>query len=81
MRYTADATSMLIVLAAIGFWFGYQAVESDAFVWFVYVGIGFLLAGVSIIVPNMLALLSSQKIIFYSPKVFPALDAFFKSIF
>jgi hypothetical protein len=81
MRYTADATSMLIVLAVIGFWFGYQAVESDAFVWFVYVGIGFLLAGVSIIVPNMLALLSSQKIIFYSPKVFPALDAFFKSIF
>jgi len=81
MRYTADATSMLIVLAVIGFWISYQAVESDGFVRFVYASIGILLAGVSIIVPNLLALISSQKIIFYSPKVFPALDSLLKSIF
>jgi hypothetical protein len=81
MRYVADATSMLIALAVIGFWIGYQAVKSDAFVRFVYAGIGFVLAGISLVFPNMLALLSSQKIIFYSPQAFPTLDAFFKLFF
>jgi hypothetical protein len=81
MRYVADATSMLIVLAIIGFWIGYQAVKSDTFVRFVYSGIGILLAGISIVFPNMLALLSSQKIIFYSPQAFPTLEAFLKLLF
>jgi hypothetical protein len=81
MRYLADLTPMLVVLAVIGFWIGYQAVESDAFVRFVYVSVGILLAGVSIIVSNMLALLSAQRINVFSPRFLPALDALFKSIF
>jgi hypothetical protein len=81
MRYYMDVIPMLIVLAIMGFWIGYQAVESDGFVWFVYVSVGILLAGVSLVVPNVLALLSSQRINLNSPQVLPALDAFFKSIF
>jgi xanthosine utilization system XapX-like protein len=81
MRYLADVTSMLAVLSVIGFWIGYQIVESDWFVRFVYVGIGILLACISMIVPNMLALLSSQRINMYSPQILPALDALFKSVF
>jgi hypothetical protein len=80
MRYVADATSMLIVLAVVGFWIGHQAVKSDTFVRFVYSSIGILLAGISIVFPNMLELLSSQKIIFYSPQAFLMLDALVKSI-
>jgi hypothetical protein len=70
-----------VVLAVIGFWIGYQTVESDRFVRFVYASVGIFLAGVSIVIPNMLALLSAQKINVYSPQVLPALDALFKSIF
>jgi hypothetical protein len=81
MRYLADVTPMLVVLAVIGFWIGYQTVESDRFVRFVYASVGIFLAGVSIVIPNMLALLSAQKINVYSPQVLPALDALFKSIF
>jgi hypothetical protein len=80
MRYVADATSMLIVLAVVGFWIGHQAVKSDTFVRFVYAGTGILLAGVSIVFPNMLALLSSQKIIFYSPQAFPMLEMLFNLV-
>ncbi len=81
MRYLADVTSMLIVLSIIGFWIGYRFVETDWIVRSVYVGIGIILAGISLVFPNMLALLSSQNFNVYSPQLLPALDAFFKSIF
>ncbi len=81
MRYFADVTPMLILLAIVGFWTGYRAVQSDRFVRFVYAGVGIPLAGLSVIVPTALALLSSQRINEYSPQTLPALDALFRSIF
>lgn len=80
MRYIADVSPMLVVLVIIGFWLGYRAV-SDWFVRFVYASLGVSLAVVSIITPNLLALLSSQNINYYSPKVLPMLDVLYKSIF
>jgi hypothetical protein len=80
MRYLADATPMMAVLAALGFWTGYRAVTSDAFVRFVYAGIAILLAGVSILFPWLTALLSAHRINQISPQILPALNQFFKSI-
>lgn len=81
MRYLADVTPILSVLALMGFWFGYQTVSSNKALRFAYAGIGVFLAGISIIVPNMLALVISERISTYSPNVLPALDALFKSVF
>lgn len=81
MRYLADVTPILSVLALIGFWFGYQAVSLNRFLRFIYSGIGVIFAGVTIVVPNMLALLVSERFDAYSPQELPALDAFFKAVF
>jgi len=81
MRYYADVTPILSVLALIGFWLGYKAVSSNRVWSFAYAGIGILLTGVSIIVPNMLALRVSERFNTYSPQVLPALDSFFKVLF
>ena len=80
MRYLADATPMMVVLASLGFWTGYRAVKSDAFVCFAYTSFGFLLAAVSIAFPWLTALLSAHRINQFSPQVLPALNQFFKSI-
>lgn len=81
MRYYGDVTPLLVVIALIGFWSGYQVVYSDWFLRFAYSGVGLLLAGISMIIPNMLALLVSQRINTYSPHVLPTLDILFKIIF
>lgn len=81
MRYYGDVTPLLVVVALIGFWSGYQVVCSDWFLRFAYSGVGLLLAGISMVIPNMLALLVSQRINTYSPHVLPALDILFKTIF
>jgi hypothetical protein len=79
MRFYADVTPLLIALAVVGFWVGYRAIESSALGQFVYAGFGILLAGISILVPNLLALHSSERLIEYSPQVFTSVDAFIKS--
>lgn len=81
MRYLADLTPILSVLAVIGFWFGYRAFSTDWLLRFVYSGIGILLAGVSIVIPNLIALLVSQRIHTHSPQILPAVDIFFKTLF
>ena len=81
MRYYADLTPILSVLAVMGFWFGYRAVSSDWALRFAYSGVGILLASVSIIIPNLIALLVSQRINTYRPQVLPAIDIFFKVLF
>lgn len=80
MRYYADVTPLLAALALMGFWLGYQAVSPDWFLRFAYSGAGILLAGVTIIVSNLLALLVSQRINTLSPDVLPTLDALFKAV-
>jgi hypothetical protein len=71
---------MLIALAVIGFWVGYRAIESSVPGQFVYTGLGILLAGISILIPNLLALHSSERLNKYSPQVFTSIDAFIKSL-
>jgi hypothetical protein len=79
MRYYADVTPMLIALAVVGFWYGHQAIKSNLIGNFAYTSFAVLLASISIIVPNLLALYSSQRLVEYSPQVFASLDAFIKS--
>lgn len=81
MRYSADATPILSILALMGFWFGYQAVSPNRFLRFTYCSIGILLAGITMMVPNLLAFRASERFDTYSPQVLPALDALFKAIF
>jgi len=80
-RYYADVTPILVVLTIMGFWFGYQALRSAWLLRFVYAGMGFALALVSIIFPTLLALLSSQRVNYYSPTFMPTLDVLCKSVF
>jgi hypothetical protein len=70
---------MFITLAVIGFWCGHQAIKSSLLGKFVYTSFAVLLASISIIIPNLLALYSSQRLFEYSPQVFASLDAFIKS--
>jgi hypothetical protein len=79
MRFYADVTPMFITLAVIGFWCGHQAIKSSLLGKFVYTSFAVLLASISIIIPNLLALYSSQRLFEYSPQVFASLDAFIKS--
>lgn len=79
MRFYADVTPMLIALAVVGFWYGHQAIKSSLLGKFAYTSSAVLLASISIIVPNLLALYSSQRLVEYSPQVFASLDAFIKS--
>jgi hypothetical protein len=79
MRYCADVTPMLIALSVVGFWYGYRAIKSSLAGKFAYTSFAVLLASISIIVPNLLALYSSQRLVEYSPQVFASLDAFVKS--
>jgi hypothetical protein len=79
MRFYADVTPMLITLAVVGFWYGHQAIQSSLLGKFAYTSFAVLLASISIIVPNLLALYSSQRLAEYSPQVFVSLDAFIKS--
>ena len=81
MRYLADLTPILSVLAVMGFWFGYRAVSSDWVLRYTYSGIGVLLAGAGMVVSNLIALLVSQRINTHSPQVLPAIDIFFKAFF
>lgn len=81
MRYLADLTPILSVLAVMGFWFGYRAVSSDRVLRYVYSGIGVLLAGAGMVVSNLIALLVSQRINTLSPQLLPAIDIFFKAFF
>jgi hypothetical protein len=81
MRYFADITPTLILLALIGFWSGYQKVKSDGFVKLVYSIVAVLLVSVSIILPNLLALLSSSRIDHFSPEFFSAMKLLFQSLF
>lgn len=80
MRYLADATPTLSILAIMGFWLGYQAISSNRFLCFAYSCIGIVLAGITIIFPNMLALLASERFETFSPKVLPAIDLFFRTL-
>jgi hypothetical protein len=79
MRYYADVTPMLIAFSVVGFWYGHQAIKSSLVGRFAYTSLAVLLASISIIVPNLLALYSSQRLVEHSPQVFASLDAFFKS--
>jgi hypothetical protein len=79
MRYYADVTPMLIALAVVGFWYGHRAIQSGSLGKFAYASFAVLLAGISILVPNLLALYSSQRLVEYSPQVFISVDAFIKS--
>jgi hypothetical protein len=81
MRYFADVTPVLSALALVGFWLGYRSVSSNRFLSFTYSGVGIILAGITIIVSNLLALQASERFDTYSPHVLPALDALFKAVF
>jgi hypothetical protein len=56
MRYAEDFMPILTLLSIIGFWYGYQALSPDSNKGKMYIVLGLILAGLSIITGTFLAL-------------------------
>ena len=55
-RYAYDATSLLMPLAVVGFWWGFRALGSQPGYRTLYTAIGLLLAAISVVVSTLLAI-------------------------